>query len=65
MFPKALNRLQDASIFLYFKSKYYMQQYLFYVKFCIYYRYMPVRSDSVVGELKLSGPTETIFPGKL
>ncbi|XP_031377815.1 187-kDa microtubule-associated protein AIR9 isoform X1 [Punica granatum] len=27
--------------------------------------YMPVRSDSVVGELKLSGPMETIFPEEL
>lgn len=29
------------------------------------FRYMPVRSDSVVGELKLSAATDMIFPGKL
>lgn len=28
------------------------------------YRYTPVRSDSVVGELRLSDPTDIILPGK-
>lgn len=32
--------------------------------FNMHLRYTPVRSDSVVGELKLSEPTDIILPGK-
>lgn len=30
----------------------------------MHHRYTPVRSDSVVGELRLSEPTDIILPGK-
>jgi hypothetical protein len=28
-------------------------------------RYTPIRSDGVIGEEKISGPSDIIFPGKL
>lgn len=31
----------------------------------VYRRYTPVRSDSIVGELRLSEPTDIVLPGNL
>jgi hypothetical protein len=33
--------------------------------FVILGRYTPIRSDGVIGEEKISGPSDIIFPGKL